>query len=185
MKDIFSEPSRIGQSGTSMVFKGKYSDMFHGWIVMKVQYLGPASYVMGGAMFAISKEKWKQEIDTQIDADTKLLAKYGKSFIPSIVFSMIGNLNTFPLSSVEVDGEFGFTFMETYPDAKSFADITGVLGNIHGEPPELLTSLIPLALEKEEMLKSVGYQQTDSSYGNFLVSNGEVYMIDFGRVVPI
>ena len=184
MKDIFSEPSMIGQSGTSMVFKGKYSDMFHGWIVMKVQYLGPASYVMGGAMFAISKEKWKQEIDTQIDADTKLLAKYGKSFIPSIVFSMIGNLNTFLLSFGEVDGEFGFTFMETYPDAKSFLDITGVFGDIHGEPPELLRSLIPLALEKEEMLKSVGYQQTDSSYGNFLESNGEVYMIDFGRVVP-
>lgn len=185
MKKIFSEPSRIGQSGTSMVFKGAYSNMFHGWIVMKVQYLGPASYVMDGAMFAISKEKWKQEIDTQIDADTKLLAKYGKSFIPSIVFSMIGNLNTFPLSSVEVDGEFGFTFMETYPDAKSFVDITGVLGNIHGEPHQLLTSLIPLALEKEEMLRSVGYQQNDSSYGNFLESNGEVYMIDFGRVVPI
>ena len=185
MKEIFSEPSMIGQSGTSMVFKGAYSKMFKGWIVMKVQYLGPASYVMKGKMFAISKEKWKQEIDTQIDADTKLLAKYRKSFIPSIVFSMIGNLNTFPLSSVEVDGEFGFTFMETYPDAKSFADITGVLGNIHGEPHELLTSLIPLALKEEEMLRSVGYQQMDSSYGNFLVSNGEVYMIDFGRVVPI
>ena len=58
------------------------------------------------------------------------------------------------------------------------------MGNIHGEPHELLTSLIPLALKEEEMLRSVGYQQTDSSYGNFLESNGEVYMIDFGRVVP-
>jgi len=47
----------------------------------------------------------------------------------------------------------------------------------------LLSQLEYSLLKEENMLMSVGYKQTDSSFGNFLDVDGRV-MIDFGRVVP-
>jgi hypothetical protein len=179
----------IGQSGTSIIFKGDVSDMFDpGFIVMKIQYLGPGyAPHEDGALFPITGEKWKQEIDTQIEADKRVMGKFGESFIPSIVFSIVGTLDLFPSVASyfkDVREPFGFTFMETFPTAKSFIDITKVLGDIHHTQHELLTHLIPLAIKEENMLMSVGFKQTDSSFGNFLDVDGRVIMIDFGRVVP-
>ena len=189
MQDIFSRSlTVIGQSGTSIIFRGDVSDMFEpGFIVMKIQYLGPAyAPHKDGALFPITGEKWKQEIETQINADKGVIEKYGKSFIPSIVFSIVGALDLFPSVASyfkDVREPFGFTFMETFPNAKSFIDITKVLGDIHHTQHESLTHLIPLAIKEENMLMSVGYKQTDSSFGNFLDVDGRVIMIDFGRVV--
>jgi hypothetical protein len=193
MKEIFSTPTVIGRSGTSIIFKGEPSTMFEpNLLIMKVQYLGE-SYTrykineIDGVLFSISIPQYQKEIKTQIDADEAVLRQFGQSFIPSIVFSTEDTLDKFPFLFdffEDKTSRYAVTFMETFQDAISFSDMIRTLGTIHFEEhPIVLKELIPLAIKEEKMLMQVGYKQNDSSYGNFLNVNGKVYMIDFGQVV--